>query len=90
MLKLGIFKLTKFIRNVNHLSEPLEPSVPVPQVKKIIQNPTITSHVLGLQWDHKADTLNKSRGVKLKDNRPNTQRTVFSLISAVFDPLGIV
>ena len=90
MLKLGDFKLTKFISNVNDLSETLEPSVPVPQVKEIVQHPTITSHVLGLRWDHKADTLNVSRGVKLKENRPNTQRTVLSTVSAVFDPLGIV
>ena len=32
MLKLG-FKLAKFISNVNDISETLEPSVPVPQVK---------------------------------------------------------
>ena len=60
MLKLGVFKLTKFISNVNDLSETVEPSVPVPQVKEIVQHPTITSHVLGLKWDHKADTLNVS------------------------------
>ena len=90
MLKLRGFKLTKFISNVNDLSETLEPSVPVPHNKKIIQHPTITSHVLGLRWDHKADTLNVSRGVELKANRPNTQRTVLSTVSAIFDPLGIV
>ena len=90
MLKLGGFKLTKFIRNVNDLSERLELSVPVPQVEEIVQLPTITSHVLGLKWDLKADTLNVSRGVKLNENRPNTQRTVLSTVSAVFDPMGIV
>ena len=90
MLKLGGFKLTKFISNVNDLSETLEPSVPVPHVKEIVQHPTITSLVLGLKWDHKADTLTVSRGVKLKENQPNTQRTVLSTVSAVFDPLGIV
>ena len=90
MLKLGDFKLTKFISNVNDLSETLEPSVPVPQVKEIVQHPTISSHVLGLKWDHKADTMNVSRGVKLEENRPNTQRTVLSTVSAVFDPLGTV
>ena len=90
MLKLGGFKLTKFISNVNDLSETLEPSVPVPHVKEIVQHPTIMSLVLGLKWDHKADTLTVSRGVKLKENQPNTQSTVLSTVSAVFDPLGIV
>ena len=63
MLKLGGFKLTEFISNVNDLSETLEPSVPVPQVEERIQHPTITSHVLGLKWDHNADTLKVSRVV---------------------------
>ena len=66
MLKLVFFKLIKVISKVNDLSETLETSVPVPQVKEIIQQPMITSHVFGLKWDHKADTFNVSRGVKMK------------------------
>ena len=31
-----------------------------------------------------------TRGVKLIENRPNTQRTVLSTVSAVFYPVGIV
>ena len=45
---------------------------------------------MGLRWDHAADTLNVSRGVKLKGDRPSTQRTFLSVVSAVFDPLGLV
>ena len=37
-----------------------------------------------------ADTLNVSRGTQLKENRTITQRTVLSVVSAVFDPLGLV
>ena len=66
MLKLVFFKLTKFISNVNDLSETLEPFVPVAQVKELIQHPTITSHVFGVKWDHKADTFIVSRSVKVK------------------------
>ena len=90
MLKLGGFKLTKFISNVPNLAETLETSVTVPQVKEIAQHTAVASHVLGLKWDHIADTLNVSRGVKDKDDRANTQRTVLSTVSAVFDPLGLV
>ena len=69
MPKLGGFKLTKLISNVKDSSETLELSVPVPLIKKI-QHPTITSLVLGLKWDQKADILNVNlyrRCVLLKD-----------------------
>ena len=91
MLKLGGFKLTKFISNVPNLAQTVDPSTDIsPAVKEIVSNTSVASHVLGLKWDHVADTLNVSRGTQLKENRTITQRTVLSVVSAVFDPLGLV
>ena len=90
MLKLGGFKLTKFVSNVPGLAKALDSSEATSQIKEIAQSSPVASHVLGLRWDHIADTLNVSRGVKLKGDRPITQRTILSVVSAVFDPLGLV
>ena len=68
----------------------MEPLEATPQVKEIAQHSPVASHVLGLRWDHAADTLNVSRGVKLKGDKPITQRKILSMVSAVFDPLGLV
>ena len=43
-------------------------------------------HVLGLKWDHNTDTLVVSRGT----NSTITQRLVLSLVSKVYDPIGLV
>ena len=56
-----------------------------------------SSHVLGLKWNHTTDTLVVSRGIG--PNKRNfskffnddvTQRVVLSLVSAVYDPIGLV
>ena len=91
MLKLGDFKLTKFISNVPNLAQTVDPSTDIsPAVKEIKSNTSVASHVLGLKWDHVADTLNVGRVTQLKKNRTITQRTVLSVVSAVSDPLGLV
>ena len=57
MLKLGGFKLTKFISNVPNLAQTVDPSTDIsPAVKEIVSNTSAASHVLGLKWDHVADT----------------------------------
>ena len=67
MLKLGGFKLTKFISNVPNLAQTVDPSTDIsPAVKEIVSNTSVASHVLGLKWDHVADTLNVSRGTQLQ------------------------
>ena len=48
-----------------------------------------SSHVLGLKWDHVNDTLVVSRGTKCDPSRPVTRRLVLSLVSKVYDPIGI-
>ena len=90
LLSLGGFKLTKFVSNVPSIPEKLEPGSNAPTEVKEIPNTEGSSHVLGLKWNHSTDTLVVSRGTK-PDVKPNvTQRVVLSLVSAVYDPIGLV
>ena len=47
-------------------------------------------HVLGLKWDQNNDTLVVSRGNNSTITKSLTQRLVFSLVSKVYDPIGLV
>ena len=49
-----------------------------------------SSHVFGLKWNHRFDTLVVSRGTGPNPSRPVTQRVVLSLVSALYDPIGLV
>ena len=46
--------------------------------------------MLGLKWDHTNDTLFVSRGTSCTITKSLTQRLVLSLVSKVFDPIGLV
>ena len=90
LLSLGGFKLTKFVSNVPSIPAQLEPGSNAPTEVKEFPNTEDLSHVLGLKWNHSTETLLVSRGTK-PDVKPNvTQRVVLSLVSAVYDPIGLV
>ena len=46
--------------------------------------------MLGLKWDHNNDTLVVSRGTSSTVTKSLTQRLVLSVVSKVFDPIGLV
>ena len=48
------------------------------------------SHVSVLKWNHRLDALVVSRGTSPDLNRPVTQRVVLSLVSAIYDSIGLV
>ena len=72
------------VNNVDPNSQPTE------STEKVLATDQETSHVLGLKWNHSRDTLVVSRGTTPDLNRPVTQRVVLSLVSAVYDPIGLV
>ena len=92
LLKLGGFRLTKFVSNVPDVTTALDPDIceSKSSVKDICASPEQSSHVLGLKWDHVKDTLVVSRGVDRPLDKAITQRTVLSFVSSVFDPIGLV
>ena len=93
LLKLGGFNLTKFISNVPNLFSKLNPpKTSANNSKEIFTaaiNPETASHVLGLKWDHVTDALVVSRGVNRELKDSVTQRSVFSFVSSVFDPIDL-
>ena len=87
LLKRGGFKLTKFVSNFN-----LPPSLPPlqdqsPGTPEVCE---LSSHVLGLKWNQRSDTLVVSRGVNRSVTEPVTQRLVLSRVASIFDPIGLV
>ena len=91
LLKLGIFKLTKFISNTPHLLDEIENNDHFCQPKIIqVSDEEASSHVLGLKWDHRKDTLVVSQGTKCGESNKVTQRLVLRLVAKVFDPIGLV
>ena len=92
LLKLGGFRLTKFVSNVPDVTTALDPDnrESNSSVKDICASPDQSSHVLGLKWDQVKDTLVVSRGVDRPLDKAITQRTVLSFVSSVFDPIGLV
>ena len=89
LLAKGGFKLTKFVSNVSQLPTKLEPDLTSNQEKEI-PIAEECSHVLGLKWNHSTDTLVVSRGTSHDTTKKITQRVVLSLVSAVYDPIGLV
>ena len=93
MLKLGGFNLTKFVSNIHEFANELNSTNndAVEPVKDISNESSDTSHVLGLKWEYKHDTLKVRRGISSRDwTKPITQRIVLSVVSAVFDPIGLI
>ena len=87
LLKRGGFKLTKFVSKFN-----LPPSLP-PLQDQSSGTPEVcelSSHVLGLKWNQRSDTLVVSRGVNRLVTEPVTQRLVLSRVASIFDPIGLV
>ena len=83
-------KLTKFVSNVPNLADRIDGSPQSTEPKVIVSCQEDSSHVLGLKWDHTNDTLVVSRGTSCAITKSLTQRLVLSLVSKVFDPIGLV
>ena len=93
MLKLGGFILTKFVSNIHEFANELNSTNndAVEPVKNIFNESSDASHDLGLKWEYKHDILKVSRGITSRDcTKPITQRIVLSVVSAVFDAIGLI
>ena len=90
LLSLGGFKLTKFVSNVRTIPPQVETDPTIPTETKEIPSTEESSHVLGLKLNHSSDTLAVSRGTNPEIKAKVNQRIVLSLVSSVYDPIGLV
>ena len=90
LLSLGGFKLTMFVSNVPSTPAEMETDPTLATEVKEIPSGEESSHVLGWKRNHATDTLVVCRGTD-PDIKPTvTQRVVLSLVSSVYDPIGLV
>ena len=90
VLRLSGFKLTKFVSNVPSLADQIDGSQMSTEPKVIASAKEESSQVLRLKWDHNNDTLVLIRDTSSTVTKSLTQRSVPSLVSKVFDPIGLV
>ena len=84
-LKQAGFRLTKLVSNSHDIINKLPSTEIIDQTK--ISQPDSNQRILGILWDIQNNIL-KLRPVS--NIYPNTKRGILSLLSSIFDPLGIV
>ena len=85
------FELKKWISNNDAVTEAIpEDLKSISNTKQVEVEPnTEGSSVLGLQWTFTYDSLQLCRGTNKEVETPITQRKILSLVSSVFDPIGL-
>ena len=85
------FELKKWISNNDAVTEAIpEDLKSISNTKQVEVEPnTEGSSVLGLQWTVTDDSLQVCRGTNKEVEAPITQRKILSLVSSVFDPIGL-
>ena len=92
LLKRGGFRLTGWISNKKAVNDaiPLSERAKSLQLQKDLESPNAsplpTERALGVFWDAETDTFGFRLNLKEK---PHTKRGLLSVMSSVFDPLGI-
>ena len=86
-LKVGGFRLTKFVVNDPELLGQIAPEDRAAEVKEIA--PKMLSKALGVQWDVTNDTFfYVSKPVE--GQPPITRRSILSKVSTMYHPLGLI
>ncbi|XP_042887248.1 uncharacterized protein LOC122263026 [Penaeus japonicus] len=89
MLKTGGFKLTKWTSNSKHVLQDIPSDEQAKNVKSLDldEDSLPVEHALGLEWN----TINDTLAIRIQEKcRPQTKRGLLSILSSVYDPLGLV
>src|SRR5664279_1783026 len=89
MLALGGFKLTKWISNSRRVLQSIPEEFQAKEIrgKNVLLDELPSKRALGIRWLVNSDTMSYEMSVQTK---PLTRRGILSVVSAVYDPLGIV
>ena len=87
VLGYGGFHLTKYIVNDTHLLEQIPESDRAKEVKEIAQESWCKA--LGIRWDFMTDEFFYVSRYEPEDTTV-THRTILSIVSAMYDPLGLI
>ena len=82
----GGFHLTKWVSNSKSVLEQIPEEERAKSVKDLTLDNFPAERALGVCWDIRTDTLGFTVAVK---DQPPTRRSILSLVSSVFDPLGM-
>ena len=85
------FQLTKWVSNSNEVWKAIPVDLKsISNTKQVEVEPNAEgSSVLGLQWTVTDDSLQVCRGTNKEVEAPINQRKILSLVSSVFDPIGL-
>ena len=86
VLKCGGFNLTKFVVNHPCLLSSIDEVDRAVEVKDLTSD--VSSKVLGTQWQVKSDTLHYC--VNLCEPQTVSRRSMLSVVSSLYDPLGLI
>nr|CAH8874594.1 unnamed protein product [Trichobilharzia regenti] len=81
------FRLTKWVSNSLDVLKHIDPEDRAPTVRDLPVDTLPVERTLGMRWDVNSDTFGFSVG---DIDKPVTRRGVLSVLSSVFDPLGLV
>lgn len=88
LLKMGGFRLTKWLSNSRTVLNSIPESERAPSIVSLNPCDALPSdRALGINWDVNEDKIKFK--VKIAD-QPLTRRGILSIVSSIFDPLGLV
>ena len=88
LMKTGGFRLTKWLSNSRQVVNSIQESERAPSVVNLDKGESLPlDRALGVHWDVDRDEIKFK--VKLSD-KPLARRGILSVVSSVFDPLGLV
>ena len=87
LLKLGSFDLAKFISNSRDILKEISPGNLSPKIVNLDLDELPIERALGVSWDPNSDMLTFK---VVNKNIPETKRGILSMVSSIFDPMGLI